>query len=194
MKKISREDLIPVAEYDKLADRFLKEVIHEKRIRRTKLNDRMTGLFETKLTIWYQIMEMIRAERIEDETYLEEMLDVYNELIPEDHEFSMTLFIEIPNQQELREFNKTIVGIENHVELAFGEHTIRSYEPGADEDDEDHYTQSVHYLRFPFTPDQKDAFLHEQGNVFIKVTHPNFQSEYPLNKELVLSLQKELQA
>lgn len=193
MKKISREDLISHKEYAKVADKFLQQVITEKKDRRVSLNDRMSGLFETRLTIWYQMMEMIRAEQIEDESYINEMLEVYNELVPEANELSMTFFIEIPNQLELRAFNKTIVGIENHVQLAFGDMTVTSYEPEDGEEDDDHYTQSVHYLRIPFTNEEKQAFLNYNGDVFIKVNHPNFKSEQKLSAALVESLKKDLQ-
>ncbi|MFD3450369.1 DUF3501 family protein [Microbacteriaceae bacterium 4G12] len=194
MKKISREDLISHKEYTKVADKFLRQVIAEKKVRRMSLNDRMSGLFETRLTIWYQIMEMIRAEQIEDESYINEMLEVYNELVSEDHELSMTLFVEIPNQMELRTFNKTIVGIEDHVQLTFGDMTVTSYELEDGEEADDHYTQSVHYLRLPFTNEQKLAFVNYNGDVFITVNHPNFKSEQKLSAALVESLKKDLQA
>lgn len=192
MKPIAREDLQSYKEYAKVADRFLKEVIKEKKIRRIRINDKMSGLFETRLSIWYQIMEMIRAEQIEDEDYINEMLEVYNELVPADNELSMTFFVEIPNQLELRQFNKTIVGIENHIELAFGDEKVISYEPEDGEEEDDHYTQSVHYLRIPFTEEQKEKFITYSGDVLVKVSHPNFQSEEILPKATVESLQKEL--
>ncbi|HSH24623.1 MAG TPA: DUF3501 family protein [Massilibacterium sp.] len=192
MKPITRKDLMTHQEYAKVAKRFLNEVINEKKIRRVRINDKMSGLFETRLTVWYQIMEMIRAERIEDEDYIQEMLDVYNDLIPADNELSMTFFVEIPNQQELRQFNKTIVGIEDHIQLVFGEHTVTSYEPEDGEEEDENYTQSVHYLRIPFSEEEKNAFVAHKGDVIVKVTHPNFQSEEVLPKEAVESLQKEL--
>ena len=156
MKKLTEKDLLPYEEYAPIYEKFLRSVIEEKKIRRISLNDRMSGLFETRLSVWFQIQEMIRAEQISRKDYLEEMLEVYNDLIPDDLELSMTLFIEIPNQEELRAFNKTIVGIEQAVQLKFAGQQITSYEPTAEkeEDHEEKYTQSVHYLRFPFSPAQ----------------------------------------
>lgn len=191
MKKITKNELLPYKEYIQVHEKFLQRVIQEKKVRRLSLNEKMSGLFETRLTVWFQIQEMIRAEEIERDEYLEEMLDVYNDLLPEDHELSMTLFIEIPNQQELRSFNKTIVGIETSVELRFGEHVITSYEPGEEEEDE-HYTQSVHYVRLPFTPEQRKAFSAFEGDVVLAVAHDNYQSATVLSKELAESLKKEI--
>jgi hypothetical protein len=194
MKKLTIDDLIPFQEYAPVSEKFLKSVIDEKKIRRVKLNDRMSGLFETRLSVWYQIQEMIRAEQIAQSEYIEEMLQVYNDLIPDDRELSMTLFIEIPNQQELRAFNKSIVGIENYVSLQFGEDQVRSFEPGEQEveDGEENYTQSVHYLRFPFSPEQLDRFVPYNGVAKLSIGHPNFQSEMEISSELLSSLKKEL--
>jgi hypothetical protein len=194
MKKLTIDDLIPFQEYAPVSEKFLKSIIDEKKIRRVKLNDRMSGLFETRLSVWYQIQEMIRAEQIAQSEYIEEMLQVYNDLIPDDRELSMTLFIEIPNQQELRAFNKSIVGIENYVSLQFGEDQVRSFEPGEQEveDGEENYTQSVHYLRFPFSPEQLDRFVSYNGVAKLSIGHPNFQSEMEISSELLSSLKKEL--
>lgn len=191
MAKLTKADLIPYAQYVNLHEKFLKEVIAEKKMRRVSISDRMTGLFESKLTVFYQIQEMIRAEQITNDTYIEEMLDVYNDLLPEPNELTMTLFIEIPNQQELREFNKTIVGIEKAVELVFDSHVITSYEPDAEDEDDEKYTQSVHYLHFPFSDSQKQAFLNTD-KVTLRVNHANYQRETTLSKELVAELQKQL--
>ncbi|WP_027416764.1 DUF3501 family protein [Aneurinibacillus terranovensis] len=192
MKKIARNELLPYREYVQVFEKFLQRVIAEKKVRRFPLNDRMSGLFETRLTVWFQIQEMIRAEEIEREEYLKEMLDVYNDLIPGDNELSMTLFIEIPNQDELRAFNKTVIGIENKIELRFGNHVVVSYEPGEDEEEDENYTQSVHYLRIPFTEEQREAFISYEGDVVVAVHHENFSSTTTLAPELVASLQKEL--
>lgn len=194
MNKLTEKDLLSYEEYAPIYEKFLRSVIEEKKIRRISLNDRMSGLFETRLSVWFQIQEMIRAEQISRKDYLEEMLEVYNELIPDDQELSMTLFIEIPNQEELRAFNKTIVGIEQAVQLKFSGQQITSYEPTAENEDdhEEKYTQSVHYLRFPFSQAQLEAFLANESDVVLSISHPHFQSEMVLPAALTASLKKEL--
>lgn len=192
MKKISKNEILPYKEYAQVRERFLQRVIQEKKLRRISLNDRMSGLFETRLSVWFQIQEMIRAEEITREEYIEEMIEIYNDLIPENHEISMTLFIEIPDREGLRAFNKTIVGIENHVELRFDEEIITSYEQGDQEEEDEKYTQSVHYLHFPFTQEQISSFEGWEGEVAIHINHPSFQSEQVLAPELVNSLKKDL--
>jgi hypothetical protein len=192
LKKISRNEILPYKEYVQVRERFLQRVIQEKKLRRTSLNDRMSGVFETRLSVWFQIQEMIRAEEITREEYIEEMIEIYNDLIPEDHEISMTLFIEIPDREGLRTFNKTIVGIENHVELRFNDEIVTSYENGEEEEEDETYTQSVHYLHFPFTKEQIASFKGWEGEVKIHINHPSFQSEQVLSPELVASLKKDL--
>ncbi|OEF99370.1 hypothetical protein BHF71_01920 [Vulcanibacillus modesticaldus] len=193
MSKLTKSDLIPYEKYKMLQDKFLKEIIAVKKVRRVKISDLMTGLFESKLTVLYQIQEMIRIEQITDETYLNELLNVYNDLLPETNELSMTLFIEVHNQEELRRFNKNIIGIEKYVELQFDDQVVTSYEPkdDANEDKEEKYTQSIHYLHFPFTDIQKSAFLNT-NNVILKVNHPNYKAETKLSFELIDELKKQL--
>jgi len=184
MTKLTMQDLLPYEQYKNLHEKFLKQVIAEKSLRRVMLSPIMTGIFESKLTVFYQIQEMIRLEQITDE--------VYNDLLPNPNELSMTLFIEIPNQDNLRTFNKSIVGIENHLELSFGNHLIKSYEPSEDEDQEVEYTQSVHYLHFPFAEKNKEAFLNNNPEVKLRVNHPNYQTEIELSRELIKNLQEQL--
>ncbi|WP_339061198.1 DUF3501 family protein [Tepidibacillus marianensis] len=192
MMKLTKKDLLPYQEYQNFHEKFLQEVIQEKKVLRVNISDKMSGVFETKLTVFYQVQEMIRAEQIEDETYIDDMLEVYNELLPEKNELSMTFFIEIPNQQELRAFNKTIIGVENHVQLHFAGTSVTSYEPDDEKnDEEENYTQSVHYLHFPFTGEQREQFL-KASQVSLKVAHPNYQAEKELSKELVQKLQDQL--
>jgi len=193
MSKLTREDLLPYEQYKKLHEKFLKEVISEKKTRRVTISDKMTGLFESKLTVFYQIQEMIRAEQITNEAYINEMLEVYNDLLPAENELSMTLFIEVSNQQELRSFNKTIVGIENNVELVFEEYIITSYEPDSDDGEQDEkYTQSVHYLHFLFDTTSKEAFLKPDVEIILRVNHPNYRAEITLSAQLIKELQKQL--
>lgn len=191
MFKLTKDDLIPYEQYIHLYDKFLKEVISEKKVRRIRISDQISGLFENKLTVLYQIQEMIRAERITDHDYLNEMLEVYNDLLPEPNEITMTLFIEIPNQEELRQFNKTIVGIEKQVELIFSQQSVRSYEPGNDENEHESYTQSIHYLHFPLSNEQKAAFMNAE-TISLQINHPNFQVEKELSKELIEDLKNQL--
>lgn len=191
MFKLIKDDLIPYEQYVHLYDKFLKEVISEKKVRRIRLSDQISGLFESKLTVLYQIQEMIRAEKMTNHDYMIEMLEVYNDLLPEPNEITMTIFIEIPNQEELRQFNKTIVGIEKQVELIFSQQSVRSYEPGNDEDEHESYTQSIHYLHFPFSNEQKAAFMNAE-TVSLQINHPNYQAETELSKGLIKDLKKQL--
>jgi len=191
--KLTRKDILSYNEYLPLQPKFLQEVIKEKKVRRVQLSDKISCLFESKLTVLFQIQEMIRLEQIVDDAYINEMLEVYNDLLPEKDELTLTLFIEIPDQEKLREFNKNMVGIENNVQIVFGEHIVNSYEPDGEGIKEDEYTQSVHYLHFPFTTENKEAFLKWKDKVYLQIIHPNYQKEVILSEETVKILQKQLQ-
>ena len=74
-----------------------------KRRRRISVGEHVTLLFENLDTIRFQIQEMIRAERIVDPGRVQEELDVYNALLPAEGELSATLFIELTDNERLKE-------------------------------------------------------------------------------------------
>jgi hypothetical protein len=64
MKPIERGEVLGLAEYEAIRDRFRARVIEEKKARRTTLGDRASCLFENRDTVLMQIQEMLRTERI----------------------------------------------------------------------------------------------------------------------------------
>src|SRR5262245_32179910 len=72
------------------------DVIALKQRRRVPLGDNLTLLFENRATVIFQIQEMVRTEGIVDEAKVQEEIDAYAALLPQQNELSATLFIEIP--------------------------------------------------------------------------------------------------
>ena len=57
----------------------------------------MTWCFEDRTTIRYQILEMLRAERIFESEGIQGELDAYNPLIPDGSNWKVTLLLEFPD-------------------------------------------------------------------------------------------------
>jgi hypothetical protein len=132
-------------------------------------------MFENRQTMWYQIQEMIRSEKsMLDEQVMEE-LHAYNPLIPEAGQLSATLFIELTNEDQMREWLPKLVGIESSLLIKLSDGTqVRCItdEAHAEQLTRDYITAAVHYVRFEFTPEQVELFA--AGGAQLVCDHPAY--------------------
>ena len=142
----------------------------------------MTFMFENTETIRWQIAEMVRAERIITEEGVAEEVAIYNELVPGPRQLSATLFIELTDDEGMREWLPKLVGIHDaiQIELAAGS-VVRGYDPKAERLTRDEVTSAVHYLKFDFSPGQIAAF--RSGAVAIGSTHPAYLERTELTND-----------
>jgi len=191
MKKVTLEDIKDIADYEKIRHHFRRHIIELKKDRRVQVGGFLTFVFENRETVIYQIQEMMRAERIVDDQKIREEIAVYNELIPADNELSATMFIEIDDQEILRQTLPKLVGIEETVYLQIGdEHEVRgAFEPGRSKEDK---TSTVHYIKLPFTPDQIRVLRDEGKAVQLVVKHPNYEASTQIDRRLRRSLIEDL--
>ena len=105
---VRRNEIVDYATYEDTRDGFRAEVMKAKAVRRIHLGDYLTLLFENRLTIRYQIQEMIRAERMVRESDILHEIETYNEVLGDDGELGCTLLIEISDpvlrDRKLREW------------------------------------------------------------------------------------------
>ncbi len=191
MRKITRDDVRDIAEYEKIRHQFRRAIIELKKKRRVQVGDIVTLVFENRETVLFQIQEMMRAERIVHEDKIQQEIDIYNELIPEDNELSATMLIEIDDLQVLRQWLPKLVGIEEQVWLRIGDrHVIRAlYEPGRSREDK---TSTVHYVRFRLSPEEIRAFKDEAQPVVLAITHENYHAEAAIPVEVRRALAEDL--
>src|SRR3974390_3479199 len=100
MKRIERGEILGLAEYEQVRERFRARVVAEKKARRVQLGPVVSVLFENHDTVLLQIQEMLRTERITKPAAIQHEIDTYNELVPGPDELSCTLMIEIPEKAE----------------------------------------------------------------------------------------------
>jgi len=149
MSKLTLDDLFPLETYARLRGEFRERVIEHKAHRRLSLGEHVTLSFEDRLTMHYQVQEMLRAERIFEADDIRAELETYNPLIPDGTNWKATLLIEYPDEDERRAALGRLRGVEDRVWVCVGEHS-RIYGI-ADEDLErssDTKTSAVHFLRF----------------------------------------------
>ena len=149
MEKLTRNDLYSLEQYAEKRAEFRARVLEHKKPRRVDIGPNFTLYFEDRLTIQYQVQEMLRIEKIFEPDGIQEELDAYNPLIPDGHNLKCTAMIEFPDVEERRRQLAQLRGVENLVWLQV-EGFDRVYAI-ANEDLErsnDEKTSAVHFMRF----------------------------------------------
>src|SRR5688500_5029382 len=124
MKPIERGEILGLADYEAIRDRFRARVIEEKKTRRVKLGDQASCVFENRDTMLLQIQEMLRTERITREAAVLHEIETYNQLVPGDHELSATVLVEIDDKAEREKFLFEAKGLDRSFALVVdGERT-----------------------------------------------------------------------
>ena len=175
MKKLSREDLMTLEEYAKQRPSFRAKVLEHKKPRKISLGENATLYFEDRLTMQYQIQEMLRVERIFEEEGIVEELNAYNPLIPDGHNLKATFMIEYPDPNERKQALEKMIGIEDKVWMQIDD--FAKVYAIADEDldrENAEKTSSVHFLRFEFDKAMVDAA--KQGKALaVGIDHPAYE-------------------
>ena len=191
--KLSVDDLLSLERYARERVAFRAKVLDHKRARQLAIGPNTTWLFEDRLTVQYQVQEMLRAERIFEPEGIEEELDSYNPLIPDGTNWKATLLIEFPDEQERRRELSKLKSIEDRcwVQVSGQERVFAI----ADEDlerENDEKTSSVHFLRFELTATMIAA-LRGGASLGIGVDHDHYRHAVaavsePTRKALIADL------
>ncbi len=149
MEQLKREDLLSLEDYSVKRDEFRTSVLDHKKNRRLQIGPAANLYFEDRLTIHYQIQEMLRIEKTFEAAGIEDELDAYNPLIPTGQNWKATFMLEYPDVEERRRMLANLVGIEDRVWVETeGQSKVYAI---ADEDldrSTDDKTSAVHFLRF----------------------------------------------
>src|ERR1700682_1501568 len=100
MKPITFEQVLALADYERVRDTLRPLLIHAKERRRLHVGSHLTLLFENNQTVWYQIEEMIRTEKMSSRESIQHEIDTYNEIIPGPGELVATMLIEYSEARE----------------------------------------------------------------------------------------------
>jgi len=177
MQKLSRQDLFSLEEYAQKRSQFRAEVMAHKKNRVVRLGEHAALYFEDRMTMHYQVQEMLRAERIFEADGIREELDAYNPLIPDGTNLKATFMIEYDDVVERRAALAKLIGIEDRVWVQ-----VDGFAPIfaiADEDlerDTEEKTSSVHFLRFEFTPEMI-ARARSGAEINIGIDHVAYSAE-----------------
>ena len=183
MDKLTRPDLLPLETYAAQRTDFRARVMAHKKRRTVHVGEHLTLIFEDRLSIQYQVQEMLRIERIFEPAGIDDELEAYNPLIPDGHNLKATLLIEYDDVEERKRELVRLRDIEHAIEL-----TVQGHAPSvaiADEDMErsnDEKTAAVHFLRFELD-DAMIAAWNAGAAVIVASTLPAMPVEAVLTPE-----------
>jgi len=149
MKPLAATDLMGLEQYARERPAFRARVLEHKRVRQLAVGPNVTLSFEDRLTVQYQIQEMLRIERVFEPAGIADELAAYNPLIPDGSNWKATLLIEFADPEERRVELARLRGVETRCWVAVAGHA-RVYAI-ADEDlprENEAKTSAVHFLRF----------------------------------------------
>jgi hypothetical protein len=192
MQKLVEADLLSLERYSRERADFRARVIAHKRNRQLSVGPNVMWLFEDRLTVQYQVQEMLRTERIFEAEGIADELAAYNPLIPDGRNWKVTLLIEYPDPEVRKVQLEKLRGVEDRcwVQVAGCARLVAI----ADEDlerENDTKTSAVHFLRFELDAAMVAA-LKAGAALSVGVDHPNYRHEIVVAENVRRSLVDDL--
>ncbi len=191
--KLTREDLLSLEQYAEVREAYRAKVMAHKKHRAVALGPNATLYFEDRLTMQYQVQEMLRIEKIFEADGIHEELDTYNTLIPEGNNWKATFMIEFGDEDQRRLALVTMKGVEKTVWMKVGNHPKVFAISNEDlERENETKTSAVHFMRFQLT-DEMCAGVCAEEIISSGVDLPAYhQNDVSLSKQVQNSLRKDI--
>jgi hypothetical protein len=191
--QITREELMSLEQYAVRRGEFRTRVLAHKKHRQVMLGPNSTLYFEDRLTLLYQIQEMLRIEKVFEAAGINEELEAYNPMLPSGRNFKATYMIEYTDAEVRAAQLEKMVGIEDLVWMQ-----VAGFDKAwaiADEDMErsnETKTSAVHFMRFEVSDAMAEA-LKSGADWRIGVQHPvytyDLKVEGPTRESLLNDLE-----
>ncbi len=180
MTHLTPADLYSLERYAEIRPEFRASVMEHKKVRKVPVGPNATLYFEDRLTIQYQIQEMLRIERIFEREGIEDELSAYNPLIPDGSNWKATFMLEYGDIEERKRRLAELVGIEDTIWVrVMGFDKVFAIANEDLERSTDEKTSSVHFLRFELTPDMVEA-VKEGAEIAVGIDHEGYRHEVPV--------------
>lgn len=177
MKKLDPADLLSLERYSRERVDFRARVMAHKKNRQVTVGPNTMWLFEDRLTVQYQVQEMLRTERIFEAEGIVEELAAYNPLIPDGSNWKATFLIEYTDPEIRRVQLEKLKGIEDRcwVQVAGCEKLFAIADEDLERENETK-TSAVHFLRFELSSEMV-AKLKGGAALSIGIDHPNYRHQ-----------------
>jgi hypothetical protein len=159
--------------YAHIRDDYRNRVIELKKNRRVILGPTLELVFDNRLTLTMQIEEILRLENLVREDQIAEEIALTNQLMPTDSTLAATLFVPLPQDEQLKARLAELVGIDEHVVLHLGNLDIRAaFEPGRSTQEK---ISAVQYMRFPLSPEARALLATPGTPIAVETDHPAYK-------------------
>jgi hypothetical protein len=173
-RSLTREDILPLAEYANIRGAERKRITEIKRQRRLEVGPFAAFYFENYDTMRHQVQEMLHIEKGGD-AQIKDELDAYNPLIPQGRDLVATVMFEIDDPGRRNSVLMRLGGIENHAFLDVAGERIRGEpDPTRENTSPEGKASSVQFITFPFTADQIARFKTPGIQIIAGFDHSNY--------------------
>jgi Protein of unknown function (DUF3501) len=167
-------DFLPLSEWELIRKDRRAALSERKKDRRLSVGPYATLYFENWDTMWYQVQEMLWIEK-GGAAQMPDELAAYNPMIPNGTELSATLMFGIADEEKRRVVLGQLGGVEDTISVSIGGERIMAVsEKDLERTKADGKTSSVHFLHFPFTPEQIARFRDPATDVMLRIDHPGY--------------------
>lgn len=181
---VERREILDYVTYEEQRAELRAQAMAAKALRRVIVGAPLTFLFENHETIRYQILEMVRTERIVREADIVHELETYNELIGGPGELGCTLLVGIEDPAERDRLLVRWIDLPRHLYVITegGAEVRATWDPRQVGDGR---LSSVQYLKFPVAG---------RVPVAVGVDHPELTVRVELRPETRAALAADLAA
>jgi hypothetical protein len=173
-RTLTREHILPIADYAKIRREKRREVSELKKRRRVEVGPFATFYFENYETMWQQVHEMLYIEK-GGEGQIKDEISAYNPLIPQGNNLIATVMLEIDDTARRATVLARLGGVEDHIFLEVdGERVAGKPDPSRENTTPDGKTSSVQFVWFPFGAAQISKFKTPGARVIVGFDHPNY--------------------
>jgi hypothetical protein len=174
MEKLKPSDLMSLEQYARDRTAFRNRVLEHKKRRQLAVGPNTTWCFEDRLTIQYQVQEMLRIERIFESEGIRQELEAYNPLVPDGSNWKVTLLVEFPDPEVRRVRLAQLKGLEDRcwVQVADFSRVLAFADEDAERENEEK-TSAVHFLRFELS-EPMIAALRGGARLAAGIDHPSY--------------------
>lgn len=192
MKALQRRDLLALEDYAQQRTEFRGRVLVHKRDRQVAIGEHARLYFEDRLTIQYQIQEMLRIEKIFEGPEIEAELKAYNPLIPDGYNWKATFMLEYEDIEERRKALMSLHGVAGRVWVQIGAgariYAVADEDMGRENADK---TSSVHFLRFDLAREMVAA-AKAGAAIACGIDHPAYRQQTVLDDRVRAALVADL--
>jgi hypothetical protein len=183
-KTVARDEILDYVTYEEQRGAVREAVMQTKAARRVHVGPHLTFLFENHDTMRYQVLEMVRTERMVKDADIRHEIETYNELLGGKGELGATLLVELDDPVLRAEKLAQWLALPKHLyaKRAGGQ---KAYARFDERQVGDTRVSSVQYLKFE---------VGDQAPVAIGCDHPDpeLRHETPLTAEQRTALQRDL--